>query len=125
MAIDDIVDDPFLRSVLETTTATREQCIRLLDLTHSTESADSESPSTETQLELSRQRKLLSAYLAQLRGLNRKAIQAVRQTKHDTAIARSEVDTLHLQLQNLYYEQRHLHVEISACESYEYAIPIE
>jgi len=33
---------------------------------------------------------------------------------------RQEVDKLHLQLQNLYYEQRHLQGEIAACESYEY-----
>ena len=70
-------------------------------------------------LELSKQQKLLYTYLAQLRGHNRNAIFAVRNTKQSTAEARQEIDRLHLQLQNLYYEQRHLRGEISACESYE------
>ena len=30
-----------------------------------------------------------------------------------------EIDALHLQLQNLYYEQRHLRGEIAGCEDYE------
>jgi len=51
--------------------------------------------------------------------MTRRAIFSVRQAKVDTAEARSEIDTLHLQLQNLHYEQRHLRGEISACESYE------
>ncbi|KUI56522.1 hypothetical protein VP1G_03865 [Cytospora mali] len=37
-----------------------------------------------------------------------------------TAEARQEVDVLHLQLQNLYYEQRHLQGEIAACESFDH-----
>ena len=119
MTVDEIVADPFLRSVLDTSTATREQCIKLLDLAQSTLNPDGNPPPERARLELSKQRKLLNSYLAQLRGLNRSSILAVRQTKHDTATARSEVDTLHLQLQNLYYEQRHLRGEISACESYE------
>jgi hypothetical protein len=32
---------------------------------------------------------------------------------------------LHLQLQNLYYEERHLRGEIAACESYEYVLAYE
>ena len=55
----------------------------------------------------------------------------VRSTKQETAEARQEIDSLHLQLQNLYYEQRHLRGEIAACEEYEHrykqlpVIPVE
>merc|ERR1711977_653594 len=48
-----------------------------------------------------------------------------------TAEARQEVGKLHLQLQNLYYEQRHLQGEIAACESFDHKytqlplIPVE
>lgn len=46
----------------------------------------------------------------------------VRQTKQETTEARQEIDSLHLQLQNLYYEQRHLRGEIAGCEEFEYAV---
>jgi THO complex subunit 5 len=117
MAVENLVTDPFLQRVLNTTTQTRQQCLALLDLIDEHE-ANGE-VSDEVQLEISKQQKLMYAHLAQLRGLNRKAILSVRQTKQDTAEARSEIDRLHLQLQNLYYEQRHLRGEIHACESYE------
>ena len=115
----EIVTDPFLRSVLDISTQTRQQCIALLDLGEANAVRASEDPSYDIQLELSKQQKLMNAYLAQLRGSKRNAILSVRQTKSTTAEARSEIDRLHLQLQNLYYEQRHLQGEISACESYE------
>lgn len=117
--VEDIVADPFLQSVLETSTRSREQCINLLDLADASAFPENESLAIEIQLELSKQQKLMFAYLAQLRGLNRNAVLAVRNTKQNTAEARSEIDRLHLQLQNLYYEQRHLKGEISACASYE------
>jgi THO complex subunit 5 len=41
-----------------------------------------------------------------------------REAKEATAEARREVDRLHLQLQNLYYEQRHLRGEIKACRDF-------
>ena len=119
MDVDTIVHDPFLRSVLDVSKQTRQQCIGLLDLGDANAVRASQDPSYDVQLELSKQQKLMYAYLAQLRGFNRNAILAVRQTKATTAEARSEIDRLHLQLQNLYYEQRHLQGEISACESYE------
>ena len=121
MTIEEIVTDSFLKSVLDTSTSTRQQCIALLDLAEANALHALNSPSTELQLELSEQQKLLYSYLAQLRGSNRSAILSVRNTKQHTAEARQEIDRLHLQLQNLYYEQRHLRGEISACESYEYA----
>lgn len=120
MTIAEIVTDTFLQSVLETSTVTRQQCMTLLDHTAANPLTASQPPSQEAQIELSKQQKLLYSYLAQLRGLNRNAILGVRNTKQSTAEARQEIDRLHLQLQNLYYEQRHLRGEIAACESYEY-----
>ena len=110
MAVDDIVSDLSLRKALEVSNSTRDQAIALLDLVSS---------SSPTQLQISKQQKLLVAYLAQLRGLHRDAHVGARETKAQTAEMRQEVDKLHLQLQNLYYEQRHLQGEISACESFE------
>lgn len=116
MAIEEIVTDPALTSALTTSAHTREQAIALLNL------VDAHSPTTSDanlQLQISRQQKLLLTYLAQLRGLHRDAHFSARDTKSVTAEARQEVDRLHLQLQNLFYEQRHLQGEILACESYE------
>ncbi|SLM36216.1 THO complex, subunit 5 [Lasallia pustulata] len=120
MTIEGIVADPFLQSVLDTSTLTRQQCMTLLDHASANPLSASEPPSQATQLELSKQQKLLYSYLAQLRGLNRNALLGVRNTKQSTAEARQEIDRLHLQLQNLYYEQRHLRGEIAACESYDH-----
>lgn len=116
---DEIVTDPFLQSVIGTSSQTRQQCIKLMDLVEANTITTGQKPAVEVQLELSKQQKLLYAYLAQLRGLNRNAITKVRNTKQTTAEARQEIDRLHLQLQNLYYEERHLRGEIAACESYE------
>ena len=119
MTITDIVTDPFLQSVLETSTVTRQQCMTLLSLVEAHPTSTDTSLPNDIQLRLSKQQKVLFSYLAQLRGFNRDAILGVRQTKQATAEARHEIDRLHLQLQNLYYEQRHLRGEIHACESYE------
>jgi len=116
----DIVTDPYLQSVLNASSQARQQCINLIDLVEVNAVAAEERPPLKVQLELSKQQKLLYAYLAQLRGLNRNAITKVRNTKQTTSEARQEIDRLHLQLQNLYYEERHLRGEIAACESYEY-----
>lgn len=117
MTIDDIVTDPGLKLALETSAQAQEQAIKLLDFVSSQPAADS--PSRDFQLEVSKQQKLLLTYLSQLRGLHRDAHVNARETKAMTAEARQEVDKLHLQLQNLYYEQRHLQGEIAACESFE------
>lgn len=120
MGIDTIVTDPLLRQALEVSQQAREQAIKLLDDISDVSTA---SPvSDEIQLEISKQRKLLLSYLAQLRGLHRGAHLSARETKALTAEARQEVDRLHLQLQNQYYEKRHLQGEIDACESYEYVL---
>lgn len=118
MAINNIVTDPTLNLALETSSQTREQAIVLLDLIDN--HAPAPSPTSDFQLQISKQQKLLLTYLAQLRGLHRDAHVDARETKAVTAEARQEVDKLHLQLQNLYYEQRHLQGEIAACESYEF-----
>ncbi|CAJ2500987.1 Uu.00g038400.m01.CDS01 [Anthostomella pinea] len=121
MAIDEIVSDPNLSTVLNASRDTRLQALGLVDqiaaagpIVHAP---------TDAQLETSKQQKLLITNLAQLRGLHRAAYFGARQTKAQTSEARQEVDRLHLQLQNLYYEQRHLQGEISACESYE-SVPV-
>lgn len=117
METDKFLSDESLKTVLRAAEETRTHCMHMLDwLEHNR----SDAPSEELQLELSKQQKLLGTRLARLRGLNRKAIFDTRATKQHTAEAKSEIDTLHLQLQNLYYEQRHLIGEIAACESYEY-----
>ncbi len=118
MAIDDIVTDETLKSVLAASHDAQQQTIELLELV--SKSAATSPPSPDVQLHISKQQKLLFAYLSQLRGLHRDVTFEARETKVATAEARQEVDRLHLQLQNLYYEQRHLQGEITACESYEY-----
>ncbi len=119
MNTNDIVTDPYLQSVLEASTHTRQQCTSLIDLAEANTIAASRTSSLDVQLELSKQQRLVHSYLGQLRGLNRNAIAQVRNTKQLTAEARQEIDRLHLQLQNLYYEERHLRGEIAACDSYE------
>ncbi|KAI0486057.1 hypothetical protein F4859DRAFT_511057 [Xylaria cf. heliscus] len=121
MAANDIVTDPELTTVLAASRDTRLQALNLVDQIAAAGPVDG--ASTEAQLETSKQQKLLITNLAQLRGLHRAANFAARQTKAQTSEARQEVDRLHLQLQNLYYEQRHLQGEIAACESFE-SVPI-
>ncbi|OBT90099.1 hypothetical protein VE02_02526 [Pseudogymnoascus sp. 03VT05] len=116
MAIDTVVTDPSLKAVLTASREARQQAIDLLTLT-SSPSTSAQPPSA---LQISKQQKLLNGYLAQLRGLQRQATFGARDTKAQTAEARQEVDRLHLQLQNLYYEQRHLQGEIAACEAYDH-----
>lgn len=123
-----IVIDPFLQSVLETSTQTRQQCMDLIDFSSANASSSSNPQNTAAavtddgtlQRRLTKQQRTLYARLGELRSLNRNAILQVRETKHLTAEARQEIDRLHLHLQNLYYEERHLRGEIAACESYEW-----
>ncbi|EER23005.1 THO complex subunit 5 [Coccidioides immitis RS] len=118
MAVNDIITDPSLLPVLKASSETLTQCQNLLGLLDPT-ALTSPLPQ-ETVLNISKQQKLVFALLSQLRGLNREAILNVRATKQATAEARQEIDRLHLHLQNLYYEQRHLSGEIAACESYDH-----
>lgn len=122
MTIDSIVTDPALRSFLQTSQHAREQALALADRLAAISAANTNANTpltTDEQITLSREQKLLNTNLSHLRGLHRAAYLAARDTKSQTADARHEVDVLHLQLQNLYYEQRHLQGEISACETHE------
>ncbi|XXG93961.1 hypothetical protein Hte_000211 [Hypoxylon texense] len=112
-----IVTDPNLTIVLDASRNARLQSLSLVDQIAAAEPGNN--PSPEYQQETSKQQKRLITNLAQLRGLHRAAYFGARHTKSQTSEARQEVDRLHLQLQNLYYEQRHLQGEIKACESYE------
>lgn len=132
MAADGPITDPLLVTVLDTSRAAREQAVVLIDRIQKALDAAGNGPlPLEAQAEISKQQKLLNTNIAQLRGLHRSAHFKARETKGQTAEARHEVDVLHLQLQNLYYEQRHLEGEIAACESFEHTyqklplIPVE
>lgn len=118
METSSIVADQSLQQAFESTRRTRDHCLELVQLSEECTPAERANPS-EMSTRILREQKILHSYLARLRGLNRNAVHRVRQTKQSTAEARAEIDTLHLHLQNLYYEQRHLRGEISACESYE------
>ncbi|QKX53725.1 uncharacterized protein TRUGW13939_00805 [Talaromyces rugulosus] len=128
MTVRDIVANESLLPVLHTSAEAHAECQKLLALV---EPPSQQEDQAATAAAVSRQQKTLFALLAQLRGLNRDAILQVRDTKQSTAEARQEVDRLHLQLQNLYYEQKHLMGEIAACESYDHKylslplIPVE
>jgi THO complex subunit 5 len=117
MAIEGLVKEPSLATVLQISGHARDQATTLVNLMAQSLEQDPVSP--ELQAEISKAQKLLFTTVSHLRGLHRTAYFAARQTKAETTEARHEVDRLHLQLQNLYYEQRHLEGEISACESYE------
>ncbi|CAM1507035.1 Fc.00g066760.m01.CDS01 [Cosmosporella sp. VM-42] len=128
MAIDKIVTEPSLVAVLQISDQARDQASSLVNLV---DQACDGSPSAHAQAALAKQQKLLLTNIAHLRGLHRNACFSARDTKAETAEARQGVDRLHLQLQNLYYEQRHLQGEITACESYDHKyqqlplIPVE
>lgn len=111
------ITDPTLLSVLQSATAARQQCLDLISLLETT---GPQSPTSTPSDELSTAERSLSARLALLRSHYRKAVYGVRDSKSGTASARSEVDSLHLQLQNLLYEQQHLKGEIRGCEEFEH-----
>ena len=117
MAVAEIVAEPSLVMVIQISTHAREQAATLADLI--SQAAEQDPITPELEAEISRQQKLLFTNISHLRGLQRAANLSARDTKAQTADAKQEVDRLQLQLQNLYYEQRHLEGEISACESYE------
>ncbi|KAG5927654.1 hypothetical protein E4U42_001976 [Claviceps africana] len=117
MTLETIVSEPGLVAVLQISDQARDQAHALLRLAD--EASDSP-PSAEMQAEIAKQQKHLFTSISHLRGLHRNACISARETKTQTAEARQEVDRLHLQLQNLYYEQRHLQGEITACESYDH-----
>ncbi|OAA68473.1 THO complex, subunit 5 [Niveomyces insectorum RCEF 264] len=137
MLSDAIVTDDGLAALLEASTQARKQALELIDLAvqsagaAAAETVPSRSARSERLAVMVREQKRLTANIAQLRSLHRSANFAARETKAQTSEARQEVDRLHLQLQNLYYEQRHLQGEIAACENYDHSyqhlplIPVE
>ncbi|KZL87952.1 fms interacting, partial [Colletotrichum incanum] len=121
MAVNDLVSDKKLGAVLQTSGYAQDQALKLLQLLSDIARAEEASVTAEQlQATLSKEQKLLLTNISHLRGLHRSANFDARDTKAQTAEARHEVDRLHLQLQNLYYEQRHLEGEIEACESYDH-----
>ncbi|KAK7617824.1 Fms-interacting protein-domain-containing protein [Phyllosticta citricarpa] len=133
MESSDIITSPDLQSVLDAANAARTTAESILTLLSSHAAADTRQASSgdhlpldvdaaaqqqQQQQTLSTAQKELHAHLAHVRHLNRKALLSTRSEKQATAAARSTIDTLHLQLQNLVYEQRHLRSEIAACEAY-------
>ncbi|KAL8843508.1 MAG: hypothetical protein Q9170_000012 [Blastenia crenularia] len=120
MTFAEIVQDSFLKSVLTASSEARGKCMDLIDLAERSAIASSQTLPTDIKLDLSQQQRLLNSNLASLRHASRESIFEVRETKQSTSEARQEIDRLHLQLQNLYYEERHLRGEISACESYDH-----
>jgi THO complex subunit 5 len=116
MTTEQLVTDPALLEVLNAAIEARRQCLQIIDELE----LQSQSDGTDLEAANFRMRKQMNAKLATLRGLNRKAVLGVRDTKQETTEARQEIDSLHLQLQNLYYEQRHLRGEIAACEDYDH-----
>jgi Fms-interacting protein/Thoc5 len=121
MKVEDLVQEPYLRSALDATVQARDQSLDLCQSVRERCHDGDQEPISDLQKELTTLRRDLGAKGSHLRGLTRNAIFLVRQSKQETAEARSEIDALHLHLQNLYYEQRHLQGQISDCESYEYA----
>ncbi|KAK3693552.1 Fms-interacting protein-domain-containing protein [Podospora appendiculata] len=123
MAVDTITDGS-LAAVLEASKSAREQALAVIDhriqVSAASGGGGTAPLSLDAQSTISKQLKLLNTNLAHLRGLHRAAHFRARETKSQTADARHEVDVLHLQLQNLYYEQRHLEGEILGCESFEH-----
>jgi THO complex subunit 5 len=119
MAVETVVVDPSLQPLLKTTNAALAQTQAILDWIE--DNATSSEPLADLQHELAKKQKLLHVYLAKLRGLHRQSVFGVRTTKQQTAEARQDLDRLLLQLQNLYYEQKHLLGEISACEDYDHS----
>ncbi|EME79881.1 uncharacterized protein MYCFIDRAFT_112167, partial [Pseudocercospora fijiensis CIRAD86] len=108
------ITDPTLLSVLSAAAESRRQCLEMLTFIEQNGASAYESS------DLNLSQKKLASRLAILRGLNRNAVMSVRATKQETTEARQEIDSLHLTLQNLFYEQRHLRGEIGACEEYDH-----
>ncbi|KAL9612808.1 MAG: hypothetical protein Q9167_002591 [Letrouitia subvulpina] len=131
MASEHIAQDDVLQSLIDASARARKQCLNLLDLAEQSGVAGFGSLPHDVQLELANQQKHFNSSLAVLRGLNRNAYLYIRKSKLATAEARQEIDKLHLQLQNLYYEEKHLRGETESCKSYDHKyqqlplIPVE
>ncbi|KAK5092467.1 hypothetical protein LTR70_005428 [Exophiala xenobiotica] len=118
MTTDQIITSSLLTPTLTTAYATLQQTLTLLTFLTTHASAP---PTTALHSQVAAHQKQLQAHLSKLRLQTRRAAYTARTTKAQTADARKTVDALLLQLQNLYYEQRHLLGEIASCEDYSHA----
>ncbi|EPS43067.1 hypothetical protein H072_2948 [Dactylellina haptotyla CBS 200.50] len=114
------IKEQHLQDCLSALQQTREICIQVIQQDRESSLAaaaagQSEPTSIPSGPDRAKSQKQLYASIARLRSLHRNAYMVLRQTKQTTSEARQEQDRLHLQLQNLYYQQRHLRGEIDAC----------
>lgn len=129
-----LVTDPQLRTVIDTADQACQYALQLADLIERNP-PQSNDPNILVDAAVEQEcrdlQNKLAYTLAVVRKGHRDAALDVRETKQATADARHEIDTLHLHLQNLLYEERHLISEIHAADSYEHKythlplIPIE
>jgi len=116
------VIDPRLISVLDVSDQARTAALHFLDV--ASKAALSAQPSADTPpdirhaLAITRAQKPVFAYLTQLRARHRAMAYLIREDKAATTVSRVEVGTLHLSLQNLQYENRHLAGEITATKNH-------
>jgi hypothetical protein len=79
-----------------------------------------EEESFQDELEADQNLILLAAPLfARLKSINRSSSSMVSSFKSQTQLIRNQVDQIHLDLQNLIYERRHLEKEIKKCQEFE------
>ncbi|KAF3924702.1 hypothetical protein AA313_de0207063 [Arthrobotrys entomopaga] len=111
------IQEPHLQDCLLALQETRDICLQLLqqDRERALATADPNAMLPPPPTDRAKSQKQLYASIARLRSVHRNAYMVLRQTKQTTSEARQEQDRLHLQLQNLYYQQRHLRGEIDAC----------
>ncbi|OAV91916.1 hypothetical protein PTTG_02618 [Puccinia triticina 1-1 BBBD Race 1] len=62
---------------------------------------------------------LATPLFARLKSINRTSSSMVSTFKSQTQVVRNQVDQIHLDLQNLIYERRHLEKEIKKCQEFE------
>jgi THO complex subunit 5 len=106
--ISSVLKDPYLVKVYNTVQEIRKTGLQ-----------DTASNAPENALNPSQVQKSIDRKIIRLKTQNRHALLDVRSTKEETAAARNEIDTLRLQLQNLYYKQKHLTGEIEGVKEYE------
>jgi len=116
------VTDPRLKPVLDVSDQARTAALHFLDVSSkaavSAQSTADTPPDISHALAITRAQKPVFAYLTHLRARNRDMAHLIREDKAATTTSRAEVDTLHLSLQNLQYENRHLAGEIAATENH-------
>jgi THO complex subunit 5 len=116
------VTDPRLLSVLDVSDQARNAALHFLDVFSKAalpaQSSANTPPDISHALAITRAQKPVFAYLTQLRARNRDMAYPIREDRATTTASRAEVDTLHLSLQNLQYENRHLAGEIAATENH-------